>query len=264
MILQPLLPDPASPTELKTISPAWTLVSQMQSQQADQYLLVGQPDHAKLSGELAARFKADFLPTIDHSLAQAIGAHDAGWAQHPFERDLRGDPPLTDNGRPQHFMQVPLEESLSAWTGSIKAAGDISKLGEYMVSGHFSRIGRMRIQTEMDTSEDRERLERFVADEEQYQRQLASSIDLSREQLARYVDFLQFCDVLSLYLCCGAKQPAEFPQEFDGRKIRVRYEDGVYVSDPALFGRTERFHLKVRVFPSEAGEGHTQVGFHIR
>ena len=59
-------------------------------------------------------------------------------------------------------MQVTVEESLAAWTGSIKAAGEVSRLGEYMVSAHFSRIGRTRVQAELDTPEDVAHLEGFI------------------------------------------------------------------------------------------------------
>src|SRR5437868_4705714 len=130
MILRPLIskdrvPQPSTARLVDGIpeaEQAWMIVSRMQALEAEQYLLITQPDHARLSGEMAARFSAPFLPKIDRTISDAIGAHDAGWAaRFRFERDLQGDPPLTDNGRPQHFMQVTAEESLSAWSGSIKA-----------------------------------------------------------------------------------------------------------------------------------------------
>lgn len=265
MIVRPLLPKSyAPPKQGSSPEPAWSLISATQSARAEQYLLAGQPDHAKLSGEMAERFRSPLLPAIDELTAKAIGVHDAGWAQIPFERDLRGEPPLTDDGRPQHFMQAPVKESLSAWAGSIKAAGATSPLGEYIVSGHFSRIGRMRIQMEMDTAKTLQKLDGFVRSEEERQRNLEQKIELSAEQLSKYVDLLQFCDVLSLYLCCGAREAAEFPQEFNRQRIRIHHQEGVYVTTPSLFGETQRFYLKVRAFPSLSREGVTQISIHIR
>jgi hypothetical protein len=233
---------------------------------AQQYLLIAQPDHARLSGELAALFRASILPEVTQSIARAIAAHDDGWARRfAFERDLHGDPPRTNTGRPQHFMQVPVEESLAAWTGSIKAAGEVSRLGEYMVSAHFSRIGRSRIQMEVDTPDDLRHLEGFVHEEEEWQAKHETEIGLPKEQLSEYVDLLQFCDLLSLYLCCGTTQAAEFPQQFKGERISIRYDDGVYYTSPSLFADTpQRFYLPVRIYPSASGEGHTRIGFHVK
>jgi hypothetical protein len=263
MILRPLLPESESQPN-DNVTQVWQLVSRMESSKADQYLLIGQPDHARISGEMASMFSADFLPRVDDAIAKAIGAHDAGWASFPFERDLSGDPPLTDNGRPQHFMQVPLDESLSAWTGSIKTAGEISPLGEYMVSGHFSRIAKLRIQMEVDTQEDLSRLNNFIKEEEEAQERLGSRTGLQKQQLTEYVDLLQFADVLSLYLCCGSRDAAEFPQDFRGNRVQIRYEEGVYVTTPSIFSNVQRLQMPVRIFPSKSGEGKTMIGFHIR
>ncbi len=263
MILRPLLAESENKPNYN-LTPVWQLVSRMESAEAEQYLLVGQPDHARISGEMAAKFSASFLPTMDDAVARAISAHDAGWSQFPFERDLSGDPPLTDNGRPQHFMQVPLEESLAAWNGSIKAAGEINPLGEYMVSGHFSRIAKMRIQMELDTAEAESHLANFVREEEEAQSRLEQRIGLSRPQLTEYVDLLQFADVLSLYLCCGSRDAAEFPQDFRGTRVQIRYDDGVYITTPSIFAETQRFQMPVRIFPSKSGEGKTRIGFHIK
>jgi hypothetical protein len=264
MILRPLMTE--VPKGLAEIEPAWAIVARSQSVEAPQYLLITQPDHARLSGELAALIQAPFMPEVKPAIAKAIAVHDDGWARRfAFERDLHGDPPRTNTGRPQHFMQVTVEESLAAWTGSIKAAGEVSRLGEYMVSAHFARIGRTRMQMEVDTAEDLRHLEGFVHGEEEWQAEHEPEIGRTKEQVSEYVDLLQFCDLLSLYLCCGSTQAAEFPQQFGGEQISIRYEDGVYYTSPTLFGDTpQRFYLPVRIYPSTEAESHTRIGFHVR
>lgn len=266
MILRPLVSNEPETYLAAEIEPAWAIVARSQAVEAPQYLLITQPDHARLSGELAALFRAPFMPEVKQAIAKAIAVHDDGWARRfSFERDLRGDPPRTNTGRPQHFMQVTVEESIAAWTGSIKAAGEVNRLGEYMVSAHFSRIGRTRIQMEVDTPEDLRHLEGFVREEEEWQAKHEAEIGLSHETLSEYVDLLQFCDLLSLYLCCGTTKPAEFPQEFNGEKICIRYDDGVYYTSPTVFGDTpQRFYLPVRAYPSPEAEGFTRIDFHVR
>jgi hypothetical protein len=265
MILRPLLSD-NSRTRTPELEPAWAVVARSQSLEAPQYMLITQPDHARISGELAALFRAPFMPEVKQPTAKAIAVHDDGWARRfSFERDLRGDPPRTNTGRPQHFMQVTVQEAIAAWTGSIKAAGEINRLGEYMVSAHFERIGRTRIQMEVDTPDDLRHLEGFVREEEEWQSKHGPEIGLSDGLLSEYVDLLQFCDLLSLYLCCGSTQPAEFPQQFGGEKITISYDDGVYSTSPSLFGNAlQRFYLPVRVYPSADDEGHTRISFQVK
>jgi hypothetical protein len=57
MILRPLLSEDRAATSPE-IEPVWQIVSRTQAVEADQYLLVGQPDHARLSGEIASKFRA--------------------------------------------------------------------------------------------------------------------------------------------------------------------------------------------------------------
>jgi hypothetical protein len=117
----------------------------------------------------------------------------------------------------------------------------------------------------MDTPEDVRKLETVVRSEEDGQAKHEVEIGLPKEQLLVYVDLLQFCDLLSLYLCTGITQAVEFPQQFRGEKIAGRYDDGVYYTSPGLFGETpQRFYLPVRIYPSGAGEGHTRIAFHVK
>jgi hypothetical protein len=265
MILRPLLSEHSPLVPSAESEPAWAIVARTQGVEAQQYLLIGQPAHARLSGELALLLRARFLPEINQDVSRAIAAHDNGWMRFPFERELHGDPPRTNTGRPQHFIEVPVEDSLAAWAESIQSAGEISRLGEYMVSAHFSRIGHARVTAMIDTPEDLERLEEFVRGEQQWQEKHESEIGFSSQQLSEYVDLLQFCDLLSLYLCCGSRQPCEFPQTFRGQQIRLRHEDGVYHTSPSIFGDApQRFDLPVRIHPSSAGEGRTRIGFHVK
>lgn len=264
MILRPLLPaSEARPTN--GAEPVWQIISRTQSAHSERYLLIGQPEHARLSGELASRFQAPFLPEINAEVMKAIAVHDDGWAATPFERDLKGDPPTTSHGRPQHFMQVSVDHSLRAWSGSVSVAGEAGPLAKFMVSSHFSRIARLRIQLQMDSPAQMAQLERFAMLEEDEQERLIESLHLSPEKSAEYVDLLQFCDALSLYLCCGSTDAALFPQRFAGQEITIDYQDGVYTTHPALFGHApQRFSVQVRVYPSASSEGHTRIGFHIQ
>jgi hypothetical protein len=263
MILRPLM-YPSNSHSTNNAEPVWQIISRTQNFHAEQYLLIGQPEHARLSGELASRFRASFLPSVDAVITKAISIHDEGWTTIPFERDLNGQPPATSQGRPQHFMQVPVDQSLRAWEGSIICAGEVGPLARFIVSSHFSRIARLRIQLQMDLPPQIAQLERFALQEEDEQEQLLQSLHLSAKKSAQYVDLLQFCDALSLYLCCGSTEPAQFPQRFCDEPITIQYEDGVFTTHPSLFGgQSQRFSLHVRLYPTSANQGHTRIAFHV-
>jgi hypothetical protein len=58
---------------------------------------------------------------------------------------------------------------------------------------------------------------------------------VSAKQIEQLTDVLQFCDAFSLYLCCGATEPVQFPQIFSDRSFELRPHIDEYVSSPALF-----------------------------
>jgi hypothetical protein len=236
---------------------AWSAVARMERVVSDRYLLISQPDHARLSGDLAAQLRADFLPAIDAAMTRAIGVHDDGWAQFEFESDQRIEPQVNEDGRPQNFMEFPPRVFLGAWEGSIVAACRVSDLGGLMVSGHFFRLGKGRMQAQCDTAEDAEKLREFLAREEERQSTLEKKLKISPQEISDYVDLLQFCDLLSLYLCCGANSAVEFPQCFAGKKIRIHAAENGFAITPSLFtpdgsspAKPLRFTVPARPFPS--------------
>ena len=220
--------------------PAWSVIARKQTTRADRYLLITQPDHAWLAGELAAQFHASFLPEVGSAMARAIGVHDDGWLMFEPERDYAADPMLLADGRPCSFIDVPIRDSIRAWRGSIEAAARYD--GECIVAGHFLRLARGRLQSGCDAGEDLSALQLFVSDTERRQEE--------RKPIAECIDLLQLCDTLSLYLCCGTTDAVEFPQRFGSEAIRARFEDAMYVTAPSLFGSPVRFTIAGRQFPT--------------
>jgi len=70
------------------------------------------------------------------------------------------------------------------------------------------------------------------------------------------VDLLQFCDLLSLYLCCGSNEDVEFPQRLAPSPIRLRRNGGGFRLEPAVIksgaglGVTARRHPTSRTEPN--------------
>jgi hypothetical protein len=173
----------------------------------DEWLLVSQVEHAQVSGALASAWKADDLSpracdgqtlaaeTTAEILA-AITHHDDGWAA--WEAAPRIDP---EHGRPFSFIsEMPFEESLAIWDGSIAAAGEIGPLAGWMVAGHFYELlaGSGDVAKERTSSDWLDATERRRG--KWLQVWLAASPDNSTRIADRALRLLQLTDVLSLWL----------------------------------------------------------------
>ncbi len=262
MVLRPIL---NSNPNLRTSPPrscasAWDLVSQLQREPASEYWLIPQAGHAELSGLLAASFRSPLLPPVSREVVEAIAAHDAGWAS----REQNAGKPvilLCGDGRPASFLDATPEEFVKAWLESIEHAAGLSPLGGLLVSHHFSRLGQHRLNLQTDSPAATTLLREFLEDEGRRQKRLLaesgnsagisgqgldSEVAALSPEIEALIDLLQFCDLLSLYLCSGARHAAEFPQQFRGRTIRiVPQPEGpagkdIYALEPSLFSPDQR------------------------
>jgi hypothetical protein len=230
MVLHPL-PSGERGQRHRTPTPAWQAVERKQIQVAQDWWLVTQADHAALAGDLAARLDFPAIPALSSEVIRAIAAHDAGWTQF--------DAAVTTSrvSPPKSFLAISPAQFLIAWADSIRAAEEIGAIAGIIVSEHFSRLARTRLASRADSPEDVQRLEAFLSHEGRRQAQVGRQVNESASVLEVLTDVLQFCDLVSLYLCCGAEQAAEFPQDFDGLKIRVHCEGDAFLFTPPVFGQ---------------------------
>jgi hypothetical protein len=238
MVLRPLVSTATSPQEDKDELaggpdgatkpvPAWSAIAERQRCAAQGYWLISQPDHAHLSGELAAHFVSDRFPTTSPLLARIVAVHDLGWAGFPGESGPAEPPLLTSAGRPQAFNEFAPREFLSAWTDSIAGAQEVGPAGGIIVSRHFCELGRFRLaQSERLGPDELELIRAFIAREEARQEALLGECPQSGAQLDQWLAVLQFCDLLSLYLCCGAAGEASFPPGGTDRPVRISHCHG--------------------------------------
>jgi hypothetical protein len=230
------------PPHANTMS-AWAAVERRQKQAATAWWLIAQPDHAALAGELAARISSPHFPQLDTDVLQAITLHDEGWA--PFDSDVRT---LNGQGRPVSFLEVAPADALRAWRGSIEKAEQVAAVGGIIVSEHFCRLANGILQSGV-VGESSQMILEFLRDEAERQKQLSRQERRSTEELAALVDVLQFCDLLSLYLCCGSQDSVEFPQKFNGPSIRVHHEGELCRLEPPLLGEGVSLAVTAREYP---------------
>ena len=211
MVLHPLGELEPSPG----CAPVWNAILPTQKTWTPEYWLISQADHAGLSGAIASALAPPLLPELSPQVVEGITHHDDGWA--PFDARIE----LT-NGRPLSFLDFLPRDFLRAWLGSIERAEKVAPIAGAIVSRHFWRLGQSRLEAGADDAEDRRLLTAFLDSEQERQQRLVGSH--SREEVEFLTDVLQFCDVLSLYLCCGATEDVEFRQSFGGNTIRLRRE----------------------------------------
>lgn len=256
MVLHPLSFASVESPDDKEVMPAWDAVAQTQRASATAWCLVTQPDHAALAGDLASAIRAPDFPPRDAEVIHAITLHDAGWAAS----DNVMTPRLNAGGRPLSFLEMGVPDFLLAWTISIERAEEVAPIGGFMVSEHFCRLGEMRLSMNLDGPVEREAIHQFLRAEGRRKERLAGRDRHSHAERAALVDALQFCDLLSLYLCCGAKHGVEFPQRFNQRRIRLWREGQEYRTQPALFGAGISLGVAARRYPA-SGEPAMTIPF---
>ncbi len=206
--------------------PAWPVVESTQHAGSGCWLIT-QPDHAALAGDLARQMGR---PALEAEVIEAIGLHDEGWG--PFdEKELR-------SAAPRSFLAMSPAEFVQAWTASIERAQQASAIGGILVSRHFCRLAQDRLESGGDRGEDLGRLRGFLAAEERRQGKLFGKQRRPQEAVEALVDVLQFCDLVSLYLCGGASADVEFPQALESGRARLRWEREACVFEPSPFPRS--------------------------
>ncbi len=248
MVLHPL-PSGACHPKRNLPVPAWQAVEHRQRQSADQWWLVTQPDHAVLAGDLAARLDFPSHPPLSPTVIRAIAVHDAGWAR--FDHRVATAAPAAPD-LPLSFLGIVPSQFLMAWRDSIEEAERIAPIGGIIVSEHFRRLAQARLSSRSDSPEDVQRLQVFLRDENSRQRRLRSGLQEADSEVEFLTDVLQFCDLASLYLCCGADEPAEFPQQFGGARIGVRRQEDAYLFTPPVFGSGTALGVSARSYPGAA------------
>jgi hypothetical protein len=239
--------------------PVWDAIHPTQKTRSPEYWLITQPDHAALSGAIAAALGPPLLPRLSPEVVQGIALHDDGW--RPLDAQVR-----VADGKPLSFLDFGPLDFLPAWRASIESAETVAAIAGAIVSGHFWRLAKNRLEWGIDGAEDRKLVLDFLAAEDARQQQLLSGY--SRETFELLTDVLQFCDVLSLYLCCGATPDVEFPQKFGSAPIRL-HREAARCSDQAALCRfeptpfTDGVDLAViaRRYPSERQPGTITLPF---
>jgi len=241
MILRPCAPAEIEHSEV--VQPAWPVIEQTENNCARPCWIVTQPDHAALAGDIAARLGPPLIDAVDEEVISGIALHDEGWTRFDSPMPARDEELIS-------FFDVTADTALTAWRSSIASAEGAGPMAGAIVSRHFWRIASMRISQEKDGPREIDMLQRFLTEEQSRQERLVPG---QWRQMEAFTDVLQFCDVLSLYLCCGATQDVSFPQKFRGASPVLRRQatsgDSVCRFEPSPFSGPVDLAVPARRYP---------------
>ncbi len=225
--------DERSEQPADQVLPAWDAVASVQRQDRLPCWFVTQPDHAHVSGVIAANFDRVRFPLLTNEVIQAIGLHDEGWeifdGSSPEPRPVI----LAEGGRALPFMALPPDCYLRAWRGSIARAERLGPLAGLVVSRHFQALGKFGLERLKALPAAADQVKQFLEEEQRRESRLESAGNLDPEAVRVSLAVLQFCDLLSLHLCSNAPQPVEFPQDFGAGRITLRRQQSCVTLSPS-------------------------------
>ncbi len=227
-------------TERADVRPAFPIFLEVQNRLEPPSAVILQPDHSQLAAEVAQNLRPDVFGDFPSEVLAAIREHDFGWESSDRNQLANiGSRPL----RP--FPQLSPEETHPSWRESVRRALDSSLLEGVIVSRHFCALASQfppHFPFAEDENPRRERLER--------------ELKIAREDLDRWTAAIGFCDLVSLYLCCGAREPAEFPLAHpslpdarQARRVVLEWVDGQPRFTPPVMEPGAAVRAKVRELP---------------
>jgi Protein of unknown function (DUF3891) len=182
---------------------AWQRVEETQTHLQMPCLLVPQPAHAVLAGDLAEALLPESFGELPSEISQSILMHDTGWAMIDAAQiqRLRSDPAQANRSIPVAFPSNSPHEMVEAWTASINSVERLFPAGGLIVSRHFTLLARPEL------GEHR----RFIDAERKRQRALETRNLGAANDVDRWTAALGFCDLVSLYLLTGLRSETSFP-----------------------------------------------------
>lgn len=210
-------------------------------------ICIGQAAHAWISGQLARAWEG---VSPREEVCLAAEQHDVGMAQWDLAPALN-----PETGRPQSFMEMPLDVHLRLWSAAPQRLFTQSRYAALLVSMHGTALYERRDLARL-SERDADAVRAYLAGQRALQRRLAAELGAPEDELRRNQRLIWTWDWLSLALCLewapasldgltlagdgtldpwpfGARDVVELRCE--GRRLEGRYDD-----EPALHDALER------------------------
>jgi hypothetical protein len=206
------------------------------------WLLVTQPTHADVSGQLARAWGNETFGELNPRHGVILGAqlHDIGWVaweQHPTYNP--------ETGLPHTFLELPLATHLEMWGAAAPSALVFGRYPALLTSMHGTNLYGSRDLTRASPS-DAAAIRAFLDSQTALQDQLLASLRAepacsaaaAPDNVSRNQRLVATWDALSLALCGTQRGPREFghiPTATGETVITLNPRDNVVVVDPWPF-----------------------------
>jgi len=188
-------------------------------------LVIGQPAHAWVSGQLARAWgNAEFpAPSPREPFCLAAEQHDVGWADADLAPSARQD------GRPLSFTEQPRGAHVAIWRGAARRLLAQSRYAALLVSLHGTSLYE-RVDADAEPPHVAAAIRAYLHGERVLQAELAAGLDPG--EVDRNRRLLLALDRLSLMLCYGrATTLADVPGAHGSMTIRCE-PAGAAAADP--------------------------------
>lgn len=162
-------------------------------------LLIGQPAHAWVSGQLARAWgNAAFGDVVPYEeVCLAAEQHDIGMAEWDLAPSWNAE-----TGLPHSFMEMPLDVHLALWRVAARRLLRQSRYAALLTSIHGVRLYELRDLAAMPDDEAAE-IRAYLDAERAWQREIVASLGVAPDELARNSQLLWTWDSMSLAVCLG-------------------------------------------------------------
>lgn len=178
-------------------------------------VLVGQPAHAFLAGQLARAWAGPFAPR--EAVCLAADQHDVGWTEWELAPELD-----RETGLPYRFGDLPVPRRLALWSGAAERLVPQSRYAALLVSLH----GTLLVERFPPPPDHAALAEAFLARERAFQERLRASLRADPDEVARNRELVFAWDALSLAIVHGVTGAATVAGRVltaeDGHPARVR------------------------------------------
>jgi Protein of unknown function (DUF3891) len=160
----------------------------------DRIVAIGQPAHARISGQLAAAWGNERFGELTprDEVVLAASQHDIGMAGWDAEPDLN-----PDTGLPYSFIEMPLATHSGLWTRAPHLALSQSRYVALLVSMHGTALYEMRDPGSLPP-EDALRVRAYLEGQRALQARLRESLGAPADEVARNQRLVWTWDHLSL------------------------------------------------------------------
>ena len=207
------------------------------------FLLITQPDHAHLAGEILSLWRADGLPDNPRrdDLLFAAREHDNGWRE--ADAAPRWD---AERGRPHDFITLPARERIAVWERGVCRFAAERPYASLLIARHaLNLFGGRRGEEEWD------RLLDFLTD---FENGLIERTGVEPETLEEDYRWLDLADQISLAACAQWREPA-------GRYgVHIAPSDGAIGIAPFPLAGATTFRVACRRIPRRACRGDADLG----